>query len=130
MFVSTCFVTASLHCSPSKLSAAMHILLSQAEDPTALHDPSEMRADTSRPAPTLYKDASTAAAYAIMRMPACYAVIAKVLHELRTCLPDFVPASMLDFGAGPGTATWAAREVRPDPAHCRLSSQKQLWKAQ
>ena len=97
----------------TRLQAASWHPLAQRPQPSAHLTSSPMPADTSKPAPTLYKDASTAAAYAIMRMPACYAVIAKVLHELRTCLPDFVPASMLDFGAGPGTATWAAREVRP-----------------
>ena len=52
------------------------------------------------------------AAYAAARMPGCYAAVARVLDELRLRLPDFAPASMLDFGAGPGTAIWAAREAR------------------
>lgn len=51
------------------------------------------------------------AAYAAARMPGCYAAVARVLDELRLRLPDFAPASMLDFGAGPGTAVWAAREA-------------------
>ncbi len=45
-------------------------------------------------------------------MPGCYAAVARVLDELRLRLPDFAPRSMLDFGAGPGTAIWAAREAR------------------
>ena len=52
------------------------------------------------------------AAYAAARMPGCYAAVARVLDELRLRLPDFTPRSMLDFGAGPGTAIWAAREAR------------------
>jgi len=51
------------------------------------------------------------AAYAAARLPACYAAVARVLDELRLRLPGFTPRSMLDFGAGPGTAVWAAREV-------------------
>lgn len=37
----------------------------------------------------------------------------RVLDELRMRLPDFAPRSMLDFGSGPGTVIWAAREVCP-----------------
>ena len=52
-----------------------------------------------------------AAAYMAARMPACYAAVYKVLEELSMRLPAFAPESMLDFGAGPGTAIWAAHEV-------------------
>ena len=61
--------------------------------------------------PGYYQDASAAVAYAVMRMPACYAATSRVLHELREARPHLQPVSMLDFGAGPGTATWAARQV-------------------
>lgn len=33
------------------------------------------------------------------------------MEELRVRLPDFRPSRMLDFGAGPGTAIWAATSV-------------------
>jgi ribosomal protein RSM22 (predicted rRNA methylase) len=52
-----------------------------------------------------------AAAYAASRMPGCYAAVLKVMEELHMRLPGFRPASMLDFGAGPGTAIWAAQKV-------------------
>ena len=52
------------------------------------------------------------AAYASSRMPACYSVLYRVFDELHLHLPDFAPTTMLDFGSGPGTAIWAAREVR------------------
>jgi len=52
-----------------------------------------------------------AAAYMAARMPACYAAVYKVLEEVSMRLPTFSPESMLDFGAGPGTAIWAAHEV-------------------
>ncbi len=52
-----------------------------------------------------------AAAYMAARMPACYAAVFTVLQELRVRLPAFQPVSLLDFGAGPGTAIWAAQQV-------------------
>ena len=51
--------------------------------------------------------------YAASRLPACYAVVWRVLDELNMRMADFQPESMLDFGAGPGTAIWAASEVAP-----------------
>ena len=57
-------------------------------------------------------DSTKVAAYASSRMPACYAVLYRVFDELHLHLPAFCPKTMLDFGSGPGTAIWAAREVR------------------
>ena len=58
-----------------------------------------------------YDAAHNTSAYAAMRLPACYAVAARVLRELRLALPHFRPGSMLDFGSGPGTVIWAAHQV-------------------
>ena len=52
-----------------------------------------------------------ALAYALARMPATYAAITASLDALREIRPDFTPESLLDIGAGPGTATWAAAET-------------------
>jgi ribosomal protein RSM22 (predicted rRNA methylase) len=49
-------------------------------------------------------------AYALSRAPATYAAVSRVFDELATLHPDFAPGSMLDLGAGPGTATWAAAD--------------------
>ena len=49
-----------------------------------------------------------ALAYALARMPATYAAVTASLNALCELRPDFAPASLLDVGAGPGTATWAA----------------------
>jgi ribosomal protein RSM22 (predicted rRNA methylase) len=54
---------------------------------------------------------SDALAYALARMPATYAAIAAGLDALQTARPDFTPQSMIDLGAGPGTATFAATEA-------------------
>jgi ribosomal protein RSM22 (predicted rRNA methylase) len=52
-----------------------------------------------------------ALAYALARMPATYAAVTASLNALREVNPDFAPKSLLDVGAGPGTASWAAAEV-------------------
>jgi ribosomal protein RSM22 (predicted rRNA methylase) len=52
-----------------------------------------------------------ALAYALVRMPATYAAVTASLNALREITPQFAPASLLDIGAGPGTATWAAAEA-------------------
>src|ERR1700681_2265964 len=52
-----------------------------------------------------------ALAYALVRMPATYAAVTASLNALCEITPQFAPASLLDVGAGPGTATWAAAEA-------------------
>src|SRR5260370_25178947 len=52
-----------------------------------------------------------ALAYALARMPATYAAVTASLNALREITPHFAPKSLLDVGAGPGTATWAATEA-------------------
>jgi ribosomal protein RSM22 (predicted rRNA methylase) len=52
-----------------------------------------------------------ALAYALARMPATYAAVAASLNALVELRPDFTPKSLLDVGAGPGTASWAAAET-------------------
>ncbi len=49
-----------------------------------------------------------ALAYAFARLPATYAALAVVLNAMRGTLPAFAPRTMLDVGAGPGTAAFAA----------------------
>lgn len=57
------------------------------------------------------KSPTDALAYALARMPATYAAIVASLNALCEIRPDFSPNSLLDVGAGPGTATWAAAEA-------------------
>lgn len=52
-----------------------------------------------------------ALAYALARLPATYAAVAASLNALMEVDPGFTPQSLLDVGAGPGTATWAASET-------------------
>jgi ribosomal protein RSM22 (predicted rRNA methylase) len=59
------------------------------------------------------KSEADALAYALARMPATYAAVTACLNALGEIRPDFAPESLLDVGAGPGTATWAAAEEWP-----------------
>ncbi len=47
-------------------------------------------------------------AYIAYRMPATFAVICRVLEEMKRLIPSLTPKVMLDLGSGPGTALWAA----------------------
>jgi ribosomal protein RSM22 (predicted rRNA methylase) len=52
-----------------------------------------------------------ALAYALARMPATYAAVIASMNALREISPGFAPTILLDVGAGPGTASWAAAEA-------------------
>jgi ribosomal protein RSM22 (predicted rRNA methylase) len=52
-------------------------------------------------------------AYLAIRASATFAAIRRVLVELGSLRPGWAPKSVLDLGAGPGTATWAAAAVFP-----------------
>jgi len=54
-----------------------------------------------------------ALAYAVVRMPATYAAVRAALGQTADVIPDFAPQSLLDVGAGPGTASWAALDAWP-----------------
>jgi ribosomal protein RSM22 (predicted rRNA methylase) len=58
-------------------------------------------------------DELAARAYLTTRLPATYAAIARSLHAVTEAHPELAPRNMLDVGAGPGTATWAARDQWP-----------------
>ena len=68
-----------------------------------------------QPAPggVFLESAEDIAAYAAYRMPATYAAVAAALAHLREQWPSDQPRSLLDVGAGPGTALWAAHTVWP-----------------
>ncbi|MBR0696814.1 small ribosomal subunit Rsm22 family protein [Bradyrhizobium lablabi] len=66
------------------------------------------------------KSETDALAYALARMPATYAAVIASLNALVEIRPNFAPNSLLDIGAGPGTATWAAAEAFPSLQHFTL----------
>jgi len=52
-------------------------------------------------------------AYAAVRFPATFAALYAVLSAVQAQKPDWQPRTLLDAGAGPGTAMWAASELWP-----------------
>jgi len=61
-----------------------------------------------------------AMAYVLTRLPATYAADARAFADLAERAPDFAPQSLLDAGAGPGGAGWAALETWPAIAQAVL----------
>jgi len=61
-----------------------------------------------------------ALAYAFTRLPATYAAAAAVFNTMTATLPWFRPRTMLDVGAGPGTAAFAALAAWDGIAHVDL----------
>lgn len=57
-----------------------------------------------------------ALAYALTRMPATYCAVDTALRNTLAALPGLAPRSVLDAGAGVGTACWAALSELPAPA--------------
>jgi ribosomal protein RSM22 (predicted rRNA methylase) len=70
-----------------------------------------------------------ALAYALARMPATYAAVVASLNALIEIRPDFAPNSLLDIGAGPGTATWASAEAFPSLQHFTLLDANEALRA-
>lgn len=54
-----------------------------------------------------------ARAYLATRLPATYAAVSAAFAAVAQARPDFTPRAMLDIGAGPGTALWAAAQIWP-----------------
>ena len=65
-------------------------------------------------------DDADALAYAVARMPATYAAVRAVLARVAEAALDFAPSSLLDVGAGPGTASWAALDAWPGIARITM----------
>lgn len=58
-------------------------------------------------------DELAARAYLAARLPATYAAVRASFESAAEICPDFAPRTMLDVGAGPGTALWAAKQCWP-----------------
>jgi ribosomal protein RSM22 (predicted rRNA methylase) len=61
-----------------------------------------------------------ALAYLATRLPATYAAVRAGLAAIAEARPDFAPKTVLDLGAGPGTALWAAVDCWPSLADALL----------
>ena len=69
---------------------------------------------------TVIRSDLDALAYAIARMPATYAALRASFTSAAEIVADFVPQSLLDIGAGPGTASWAAQDLWPSIGRAML----------
>lgn len=71
-------------------------------------------------------------AYLLARMPATFAAVFEALKSLKEALFEWSCQTVLDLGAGPGTASWAALEVFPKIRSMTLleSSEEMLKKGQ
>jgi ribosomal protein RSM22 (predicted rRNA methylase) len=60
------------------------------------------------------------AAYLAYRAPATFAAAAAVFRQIALLRPGWEPRSLLDVGAGPGVAAWAAHEAWPSLSELTL----------
>jgi ribosomal protein RSM22 (predicted rRNA methylase) len=70
---------------------------------------------------------SDRAAYLFTRFPATFAADLRVFRELRRRAPEIEVRSLLDLGAGPGTALFAAAEVFPQLDRATLVESDLQW---
>ncbi|XP_043914435.1 methyltransferase-like protein 17, mitochondrial isoform X2 [Protopterus annectens] len=49
--------------------------------------------------------------YMAARMNGVYAAVSRAFHEIKKRVPEFQPYSLLDFGSGTGSVTWAAHQA-------------------
>ena len=97
---------------PADLKAALEQMLygtSRTDAATRAAAISRTYRDGGNSAPIV--SAIDAIAYAGARMPATYAAVAASLNALAEITPDFAPSTLLDVGAGPGTASFAALQA-------------------
>jgi ribosomal protein RSM22 (predicted rRNA methylase) len=67
------------------------------------------------------------AAYLAVRLPATYAALTRVFAEIKSRAPQAGITSMLDLGAGPGTALFAAAEQFPQLQQATLLESDAGW---
>jgi ribosomal protein RSM22 (predicted rRNA methylase) len=70
-----------------------------------------------------------ALAYLAARLPATYAAVRASFAAIKQARPDFAPKTVLDVGAGPGTALWAAADCWPDLADALLVEASLVFQA-
>jgi ribosomal protein RSM22 (predicted rRNA methylase) len=70
-----------------------------------------------------------ALAYVAVRLPATYAAVCASFAAIAEARPDYAPRTVLDIGAGPGTAVWAAADCWPDLAEALLVEASPAFRA-
>jgi ribosomal protein RSM22 (predicted rRNA methylase) len=97
---------------PEELAAAIALKASLPGLAKAAAELSDTYRNREFAAPAL-KTAEQRLAYLMVRMPATYAACRRALEETASRIAGLATKSLLDLGAGPGTASWAASEVFP-----------------
>uniref|UniRef100_H0XAU8 Ribosome assembly protein METTL17, mitochondrial n=1 Tax=Otolemur garnettii TaxID=30611 RepID=H0XAU8_OTOGA len=49
--------------------------------------------------------------YMAARLDGGFAAVSRAFHEIRTRIPEFQPQTLMDFGSGSGSVTWAAHSI-------------------
>src|SRR4051794_13220496 len=70
-----------------------------------------------------------ALAYVAVRLPATYAAVRASFDTIAEARADFAPRTMLDIGAGPATALWAAADCWPALSDALLVEASPLLRA-
>jgi ribosomal protein RSM22 (predicted rRNA methylase) len=70
-----------------------------------------------------------ALAYLAVRLPATYAAVRASFAAAADARPQFAPKTVLDIGAGPGTALWAAADCWPGVSDALLVEASPLFRA-
>jgi ribosomal protein RSM22 (predicted rRNA methylase) len=103
---------------PKELAAGIAEELSATEPKELLHRARRLseryREHEARGRRRFIEDKLDALAYAALILPAAHAQLTGCLSMLPLRVGEWQPKSLLDLGAGPGTAAWAALEVWPD----------------
>lgn len=101
---------------PHELQIAIDRLVSNVS-PQVLRKAREFLSQTYRDGRTsqsIFSDEAARLSYLAARFPATYGACHLVLQELRKQAPQYSFKKIVDLGAGPGTATWAAVDLFPE----------------
>lgn len=72
------------------------------------------RTRSGKPGESFLRSPADVTAYAAFRLPATYAAVYSALSQVQELHPHWYPYTMLDVGAGPGTAMWATGTLWPN----------------
>jgi ribosomal protein RSM22 (predicted rRNA methylase) len=99
---------------PQELRVAMEEEISPISTrlaPLAVKLSERYRTDKPSDGSSYFRTPDDISAYAAFRMPATFAAVHATLTQVKNVMPDLDPCSMLDIGAGPGTAMWATANM-------------------
>lgn len=94
---------------PEELQLAIDQLVEKTSSKTLARAREEMTREYREGRVSPFEDEAKRLVYVAARMPATYAAVRAVLQSLPRA-----PKSLVDLGAGPGTATWAAFDLFPE----------------